>query len=193
MSNYSCSSYLELKHLAPSTAVRCASSEADCRRAMSAELEKACTSGERRSDRRWRFLCEVEQDSLAKHCVPKNTATMTKWAVTNFLAWQTGRNKIFDGDQAKQVPTTLLQSTASSILSKWLSLYCAEARKKDGGPYPPKTVYALLTGLLRHMQSLNPECPNFFDFSDPRFTTLQNYLDNLFHGVQTDIIAVCYL
>ena len=138
---------------------------------MSAELEKACTSGERRSDRRkrfplglgdgwtdsegdgdnetvtqvpkkkrlclsrnkkqssgptsekenfptssrWRFLSEVEQDSLAKKCVPKNTATMTKWAVTNFLAWQTGRNKMFDGDQAKQVPTTLLQSTAPSM------------------------------------------------------------------------------
>ena len=31
------------------------------------------------------------------------------------------------------------------------------------------------------------------DFSDPRFTTLQNYLDDLFRGVQTDIIAVCYL
>ena len=52
MSNYYCSSYLELKHLAPSRAVRCASSEADCRRTMSAELKKAC---ERRSDRRKRF------------------------------------------------------------------------------------------------------------------------------------------
>ena len=30
------------------------------------------------------------------------------------------------------------------------------------------------------MRSLNPECPNFLDFSDPRFATLQNCLDNLF-------------
>ena len=109
---------------------------------------------------------------------------MTKWAVTNFLAWQTSRNKEFDGDQAKQVPSTLLKSSDPSVLSKWLSLYCAEARKKDGGSYPPKTVYALLTGLLRHMRSLNPECPNFLDFSDPRFTTLQNYLDNLFRDLR---------
>ena len=105
-----------------------------------------------------------------------------KWAVTNFLAWQTSQNDKFDGDQAKQVP--LLESSDSSLLSKWLSLYCAETRKKDGGPYPPKTVYALLTGTLRHMRSLNPECPNFLDFSDPRFTTLQNYLDDLFRDLR---------
>ena len=133
---------------------------------------------------RWSFLSEVEELGLAKKCVPKNTATMTEWAVTNFLAWQTSRNKEFDGDQAKQVPSTLLKSSDPSVLSKWLSLYCAEARKKDGGSYPPKTVYALLTGLLRHMRSLNPECPNFLDFSDPRFTTLQNYLDNLFRDLR---------
>ena len=72
---------------------------------------------------------------------------MTKWALTNFLAWQTSRNEEFDGDQAKQVRSTLLESSDPSILSKWLSLYCAEARKKDGGSYPPKTVYALLTGI----------------------------------------------
>ena len=42
---------------------------------------------------RWSFLSEVEELGLAKKCVPKNTATMTKWAVTNFLAWQTSRNK----------------------------------------------------------------------------------------------------
>ena len=107
---------------------------------------------------------------------------MTKWAITNFLAWQTSQNDKFDGDQAKQVP--LLESSDSSLLSKWLSLYCAETRKKDGGPYPPKTVYALLTGTLRHMRSLNPECPNFLDFSDPRFMTLQNYLDDLFRDLR---------
>ena len=144
--------YLELKHLAPSRAVRCAaSSEADCRRTMSAELKKAC---ERRSDRRKRFplglgdgetvtqvpkkkwVClslnikEATFRQLGKKVCTEEYETTTKWAVTNFLAWQTGRNKMFDGDQAKQVPTTLLQSTDPSILSKWFSLYCAEARKK---------------------------------------------------------------
>ena len=55
------------------------------------------------SSSRWSFLSEVEELGLARKCIPKNTATMTKWAVTNFLALQTSRKKEFDGDQAKQV------------------------------------------------------------------------------------------
>ena len=42
------------------------------------------TSKESAPSSRWSFLSEVEELSLAKKCVPKNTATMTKWAVTNF-------------------------------------------------------------------------------------------------------------
>ena len=72
---------------------------------------------------------------------------MTKWAVRKCLAWQTSRNKPFDGDEAKKVLSTLLQSSDPVVLSKWLSLYCTAACKKDGKPYPPKT-YVLLTGLL---------------------------------------------
>lgn len=56
----------------------------------------------------WNFLSEDEQATLGKKCVPNNTATMTKWEVTNFLVWQTSRNKQFDGDEAKKVPCTLL-------------------------------------------------------------------------------------
>ena len=112
-------------------------------------------------------------------------ATMTKWALTNFLAWQKSRNERFKGDEAKQVPSTLLESTDPSVLSKWLALYCAETRKQDGKEYPPKTIYALLTGILRHKRSLNQDCPNFLDFPDPRFSALQNTLDNVFHDLCT--------
>ena len=94
----------------------------------SAHLPCATSEKENAPRSRWSFLSEVEELGLAKKCVPKNTATMTKWALTNFLAWQTSRNEEFDGDQAKQVPSTLLESSNPSILSKWLSLYCAEAR-----------------------------------------------------------------
>ena len=84
---------------------------------------------------------------------------MTKWALMNFLAWQKSRNERFKGDEAKQVPLTLLESTDPSVLAKWLALYCAETRKQDGEEYPPKTIYALLTGILRHKRSLNQDCP----------------------------------
>lgn len=133
---------------------------------------------------RFTFLTDEEETSLAKKCVPKNTAAMTKWAVSNFLAWRTCRNEKFQGNEAKQVPSTLFESSDPTLLSNWLSLYCAEARKQDGGPYPPKTLYALLCGILRHMRSLNVDCPNFLDFTDPRFATLQNSLDNLFRDLR---------
>ena len=32
------------------------------------------------------------QAALGKEFVPKNTATSTKWAVLNFVAWRNGRN-----------------------------------------------------------------------------------------------------
>ena len=37
------------------------------------------------------FLSEVEELGLAKKCLTKNAATMTKWELTNFLARQTSQ------------------------------------------------------------------------------------------------------
>ena len=42
-----------------------------------------------------------------------------------------------------------------AALCKWLTLYVAETRKQDGCKYPPKTLYSLLTGLLRHSLAQN--------------------------------------
>ena len=44
-----------------------------------------------------------------------------------------------------------------------------------------KTVYLLVTGLLRHMRSVNVECPNFLDTTDSRFASFHNALDNVLH------------
>ena len=49
-------------------------------------------------------------------------------------------------------------------------------RKKDGLEYPPKTLYLLLTGILRHMRSKNAVCPNFLD---TLFVSFHNSLDNV--------------
>ena len=83
------------------------------------------------------------------------------------------------------MPTDLLQSTDSALINKWLSLYVAEVRKKDGAQYPPKTVYALLTGLLCHMRSINPRCPNFLDTSDHEFASFHNVLDNVLQELRS--------
>lgn len=70
-------------------------------------------------------------------------------------------------------------------LCKWLTLYVAETRKKDGNEYPPKTIYQLLTGLLCHMRALNPSCPNFLDTDNRAFTYLHTAIDNVFRGLRS--------
>ena len=77
------------------------------------------------------------------------------------------------------VPANLLTSKDPQILCKWLTLFIAEVTKKDGSLYPPKTLYLLVTGLLRYMRSVNVECPNFLDTTDSRLASLQNALDNV--------------
>ena len=109
------------------------------------------------------FLTLVEERALADKCIPRNTTTSTKWAVANFESWRKIRNETFALEPERQVPDDLLLGVDSAALCKWLSLYVVEARKQNGSPFPPKSLYLLLTGLLRHMRSKNPSCPNFLD------------------------------
>ena len=55
----------------------------------------------------------------------------------------------------------LLPSCSKELLNKWLCVYVTEMRNKDGDLYPPKTVYALLCGILCEMRIANPDYPNF--------------------------------
>ena len=57
----------------------------------SAHLPCATSEKENTTRSHWSFLSEVEELGLAKKCLTKNTATMTKWVLTNFLAWQTSQ------------------------------------------------------------------------------------------------------
>ena len=56
-------------------------------------------------------------------------------------------------------------------------------RSKDSNPYPPKTVYVLLCGILREMRVTNPNYPNFLNKDDPGFHTFHVTLDNLFKSL----------
>ena len=37
----------------------------------------------------WQFVDDATEVALSKEFVPKSTATSTKWAVSNFVAWRT--------------------------------------------------------------------------------------------------------
>ena len=60
------------------------------------------------------FLDEQSLVSLGKKVVPKNTATMTKWAVNNFQKWIASRNKRFVDDESNQVHMDILATVDSS-------------------------------------------------------------------------------
>ena len=128
----------------------------------------------------WDFINDDKED-LEKKFVPKNTAASAKWALVNFNAWRQSRNKCFSGNPEKQVPGNFSEGTDDpAALCKRLTLYVAETRKQDGSEYPPKTLYSLLTGLLRHSHAQNPNCPSFPNNRDHRFDALHNAVDNVF-------------
>ena len=65
-------------------------------------------------------------------------------------------------------------------MNKWLARYIAETRREDGSPYPPKSLYSLLTGLMRHIRAdATCEVPNFLLKNDTRFKDLHNAMDNV--------------
>ena len=103
--------------------------------------------------------------------VPRNTKN-NEWALSNFQKWREDRSRVYPDEPC---PENLLHQIPCDVeaLAYWLPWYACEARNKAGEKYPPFTVYSLLCGLLRHMRSLVPNCPNFLDLKDSRFKCTQ--------------------
>ena len=80
----------------------------------------------------------------------------------------------------------------NSVLNFWLARFVAEVRRSDGKPYPPKSIHQLICGVLRHMCSVDPACPNVLDRKDPRFRDFHGACEVIFHrlhqrGIGTDV------
>ena len=127
-----------------------------------------------------RFNCIVtdeEATKFSKGVVPKNTSKSTSWAVRVFNEWIEQRNK----RAQNQYPNDLLEKEYNcSILCECLKRFVSEARRGDGTPYPPKTLYQILCGLLRYQRSCQRNPPNFLDRKDVRFKELHGTCDFVF-------------
>ena len=110
--------------------------------------------------------------------VPRNTDASTRWSIKKLTEW------IFDYNErntSSKCPQDLLSPFCSKEdICKWLRVFVLETRSQNGDPYLPKTIYALLTGILRFMRSRNADYPNFLDKNDSSFATFHVTLDNLF-------------
>ena len=122
-------------------------------------------------------LSETKMMEIQKGPVVPNTEKSTAWALRTFTDWRNERNKQpATGDQC---PTDLLENPEAEKLNFWLSRVVIEARRKDGEPYPARTLYLLLAGLLRYGRSKSKLCPNFMDKSDVRFSELSGVCETV--------------
>ena len=86
-------------------------------------------------------------ESLGTYNMPKKSADSSKWATKNLREWLEDYNS---RNPMKKCPDDLLLPYCSKeLLNKWLCVYVTETRNQNGDPYPPKSIYALLCGILR--------------------------------------------
>lgn len=84
-------------------------------------------------------------------------------------------------------PETISEDMDPKILNKWLSAYITETRKVNGDPYPPATLQSLLSGLLRHMRSIDESrAPNIFASDNPAFKELHYTINSLYKQLCSD-------
>ena len=133
---------------------------------------------------RFKTVSEDQLTAMSKPSVPKNTEKSSKWAIKNLKEWYEDYNS---RNTNEMCPEEILSHTCSKeVLDKWLCVFINETRSRTGDPYPPKTIQAILAGILRAMRAQNPNYPNFFNKEDPSFTTFNVTIDNLFKSLRAD-------
>ncbi len=133
---------------------------------------------------RFKASTSEEISALETYQMPKTTGYSSRWALKTLRDW-------FDDFQERNpdspCPHSLLTPTATKeVLNKYLTVFIAEARSQNGDRYPPRTIYSLLTGILRWMRTQNASYPNFLDKKDPAFSTFRTGLDNLFKQLKSN-------
>ncbi|CAG2235861.1 unnamed protein product [Mytilus edulis] len=119
---------------------------------------------------RFAEMTDNEIDTLIEDAENKNTKKTTKWAVNVYEDWK--NSKIGSGLIIPNLKDLSVQDI-NSILGKFV----VEVRKKNGEKYPAKTLYLLVTGLLRGMRSQGVSNLNFLNESDDRFLRFRQILD----------------
>ncbi len=137
-----------------------------------------------------RFNTTVSEEEIAKTskgCVPVNTARSTAWALRTYQSWAKQRNQRCQN----QCPFDLFDKTyPPDVICNALQKFVTEARREDGSPYPPKTLYQLLCGLLRHSRGVQEDPPNFLDRNDVRFKKLHGTCDCVFRGLHESGVGI---
>ena len=103
---------------------------------------------------RFKKASRSELQQMMKAKIPKNTDINTRWAMKNFTDWLRDYN--LRNPESVCPEEVILPSCPAETLNKWLCVYAVETRSQNREPYPPASLYSLLSGILRHMRSENP-------------------------------------
>ncbi|XP_045167184.2 uncharacterized protein KIAA1958 homolog [Mercenaria mercenaria] len=106
-------------------------------------------------------------DALIKDQKSGNTERSTKWATSVFEAWRSVRK--LDGEE--------IPPLEECDINTHLSRFVVEARKQDGSPYPPGSLYNIACGLLRNLRSSGIYDKNFLDETNARYARFREVLD----------------
>ncbi|XP_062598901.1 uncharacterized protein LOC134260347, partial [Saccostrea cucullata] len=116
-----------------------------------------------------RFAEAVSDDDLRQLIDSQtnpNTRRNTKWCVEMFNKWRASRDNV-----------PYMKEMNAEMLNYWLQRFVLEVRKQDGSEYPPRTLYFIVCGLLRHLREENVHDMNFLDEHDHRFAVFRKVLD----------------
>lgn len=119
---------------------------------------------------RFSIVSDQEIENLVSGQVNVNTAKNTKWATAVFNDWRMERKK-----SGQSIPELISMDLAA--MNYWLQKFVVEARKKNGEEYPPKSLYYIVCGLMRHCKENKLFYVNFFDEKYGTFAEFRSVLD----------------
>ena len=125
-----------------------------------------------------RFAGPVSDESelqIRGTAVPVKTKAATEWGIRIWNEWSSQRPPSFVSGVVP-VTTTLLEIPPAD-LAYWMGKFVLEVRKKNGGEYPPKTLYALVCCFNRYYEQNGVHDVNPLSPSDARFGNFRVTLD----------------
>ena len=109
------------------------------------------------------------EQELVHMSIPQTTQHKANWALKVFDDWRLWRST----KAGVNIPTLLDMSDADK--NEHLSMFVQEARKKDGSPYPGKTLMEMICSLQKHLEL---KCVHVKFLQDKvNFSKLQHSLD----------------
>jgi len=122
-----------------------------------------------------------DEESLLHDARPKSTIYKNRWSVDTFRSWQRSRvikfptvevGSVLRDYNVREVQSVEenLEDMNSSSLNYWLTKFVQEVANKNGGRYPPRTLYGIVCGIKRHLEEQNgANALNPLDNSDKRY------------------------